>query len=981
MSSVLYSLGRWAARTRRLVVVGWVLVLALVGGAGALLYQGFDNSVTIPGTESQDALDRLEATFPEVSGASAQIIVVAPEGSTVEDDAVRGPVEDAVDELENLDQVAAVTSPYADQAAASVSDDEQSTLMTVQLDGDQSVITEETKDALGEATDALAAALPDGSQASLGGQLFATEFPAMTITEALGVVVALVVLMITLGSFVAAGLPLINALLGVGVSMCLLLAATVFGPINSTTPMLGVMLGLAVGIDYALFIVSRHRDQLGEGLDVEESIARAVATAGSAVIFAGLTVMIALVGLGVAGIPFLTVMGVAAAVAVGFAVIVSLTLLPALLSYAGERLRPRAPRRERGRRAARAGAAQATASKAAAATGRTATAAAPAPTPARENRFFAGWVRGATRHPIVTIVLVVAALGALAWPATGLKLALPDAGALPEDSPARVTYDLVGEEFGDGFNGPLIVTGSIVTSNDPLTLMEDIGDEIAAMPGVADVPLSTPNPSADTGIVQVVPEGGPDSDETKALVNAIRDQHDHFLDEYGVDLSVTGFTAVGIDVSDKLGAALLPFAFVVVGLSLVLLTMVFRSIWVPVKASLGYLLSVGAAFGAVALVFEHGVLADALHVTRQGPVISFMPIVLMGVLFGLAMDYEVFLVSRIREDYVHGGDARRAIRTGFLSSAKVVTAAAVIMFAVFVAFVPEGDMNLKPIALGLAVGVAVDAFVVRMTLVPAVLALLGDRAWHMPRWLDRVLPTFDVEGEGLANELALADWPEPGATDAVAVRDLEVAGPDGSGAPVVGPVSVRVPDGGALCVHGDAAAPVSALLLALAGRMSPDAGAVKVTGLVLPERAMTVRGRVAVVDALAEHGRPAATVDAAVRDGARVVVVDRTDAVADRPAREALAAALARAQRGGTAVLLGASGVAATDLLDGGTGREAAVLDVGAGWGAPSVLTGADVPPPPPGDAHARAAAEPDGPAARATDDIDEDTHVQEVRA
>ncbi|MFC8599291.1 MMPL family transporter [Isoptericola sp. NPDC057191] len=975
MSSVLYSLGRWAARARRLVVIGWVLVLAVVGGAAGLLYQGFDNSVTIPGTESQDALDSLAATFPQVSGSSAQIIVVAPDGSTIDDTAMRGPITDAVDAVGEIDQVAAVTSPYDDQMAASVNDDRSATLLTIQLDGDQSVITEETKDELHAASDDLAAALPDGAQASLGGELFSVEFPALSIIEAIGVVVALVVLIITLGSFVAAGLPLVNALMGVGVSMLLLLAATVFGPINSTTPMLGLMLGLAVGIDYALFIVSRHREQLGQGLAVDESIARAVATAGSAVIFAGLTVMIALVGLGVAGIPFLTVMGIAAAVAVGVAVLISLTLLPALLSFSGERLRPRAarearaPKKGKAKRAARA-----------------------AERPAdgvHHNRFFDGWVRGATRFPVLTIVLVVGAIAALAWPATNLRLALPDAGSLPEDNGARVTYDLVGQEFGDGFNGPLIVTGSIVTSNDPVKLMNELGDEIGTLDGVADVPLSTPNPTADTGIIQVIPEGGPTSEETKALVSEIRDQHDHYLDKYGVDLSVTGFTAVGIDVSDKLGAALLPFGLVVVGLSLVLLTMVFRSIWVPIKASLGYLLSVGAAFGTVALVFEQGVFADALNVTVLGPVISFMPIILMGVLFGLAMDYEVFLVSRIREDYVHGGDARRAVRTGFLGSAKVVTAAAVIMFAVFVAFVPEGDMTLKPIALGLAVGVAVDAFVVRMTLVPAVLALLGERAWHMPRWLDRVLPTFDVEGEGITKELRLAAWPEPDTTDAVAALDLVVAGPDGpdAGAPVVGPVGVRVPAGGALCVQGDASAPVSALLLALSGRMAPDAGAVKVTGLVLPERAMTVRGRVAFVDALAEHGRPAPAVDAAVRDGARVVVVDRTDAVADRPAREALAAALARAQHGGTAVLLGASGVAATDLLDGvhlggTTAREVPVLDVGAGFGAPSVLTGADVPPPvPTHDPASRPEESHDGPGATGPTTIDEDTHVQEVQA
>ena len=962
MSSLLYLLGRWAVRARRLVVVGWLVVLAVVGGLAGLLNQGLDNSVTIPGTESQAALERLEATFPQVSGASAQVVIVAPEGSTIEDPAMKGPVEDAVAALTDVEQTAAVTSPYDDQMPASVSDDERATLLTIQLDGDQAQITEATKEALADVTDELAAALPAGAEASLGGQLFATEFPQLTLIEGLGLLVALVVLVVTLGSLVAAGLPLVNALLGVGVAMGLLFAATVFGPINSTTPMLGVMLGLAVGIDYALFIVSRHRDELRAGTAVEESVARSVATAGSAVIFAGLTVMIALVGLGVAGIPFLTIMGVAAAVAVGIAVLVSLTLLPALLGFAGERLRPKAPRRRRAGRRAQATAVEATGD--------------------HHNRFFAGWVAAVTKVPALTIALVIVAIGLLAWPATNLRLALPDAGALTEDNSARVTYDAVSEHFGDGFNGPLIVTGSIVTSNDPLTLMEDLADEIRELPGVADVPLATPNPTADTGIIQVVPEGAPDSAQTEALVHEIRSLHDRFLDEYGVDLAVTGFTAVGIDVSAKLGAALLPFGLVVVGLSLLLLTMVFRSIWVPIKATLGYLLSVGAAFGTVALVFENGVFAEALNVTRLGPVISFMPIVLMGVLFGLAMDYEVFLVSRIREDYVHGTGpdrAHRAIFTGFQASAKVVTAAAIIMFAVFVAFVPHGDMNLKPIALGLAVGVAVDAFVVRMVLVPAVLAILGERAWWIPRWLDRILPTFDVEGEGLAKELRLARWPGTGASgrrDVVAVRDLEVAGPAGPGVgqpPLVGPVSVRVPEGDALCVHGDSAAPVSALLLALSGRVSPDAGAAKVTGLVLPERAPAVRGRVAVVDAAAEDGHPATAVDAALRGRPRLLVVDRTDVVGDRAAREALAGSIAAAQAAGIAVVLGATGVAATDLVPAGT----PVLDVGGGWGAPAVLTGGEVPPPVPDD-HAGPAGEP---GSGTHDELQAETHVQEVRA
>ncbi|MFJ2517995.1 MMPL family transporter [Cellulosimicrobium cellulans] len=975
MSSALYSLGRWAVGARRLVLAAWIGILVLAGALAGLVGQGLDDEVTIPGTESQAALDRLAATFPQVSGASAQVVVVAPNGSTIEDDAVRAPVEDAVTALGDVDGVAAVTSPYDDTMTASISDDEVATLMTIQLDEGQSEVTDATKDALGDVVDDLAAALPDGAQAALGGQLFSTEFPTLTVTEALGLLVALVVLVLTFGSFVAAGLPLLNAVVGVGVSMGLLFAATAVAQINSTTPMLAVMLGLAVGIDYALFIVSRHRDELASGLSVEEAAARSVATAGSAVIFAGLTVMIALVGLGVAGIPFLTVMGVAAAVGVGLAVLVSITLLPAMLGFAGERLRPKAPRRRgrgRGRRRAVAGADGGGPAVATGSPGRRSGRAAAAPEDAKgvaglagasrgtsdadgspstsgaaaadpttdavsstttaehRNRFFAGWVRTVTRIPLLTIGLVVAAIVLLTLPARDLQLALPDAGTLPEDNQARVTYDLVSEHFGPGFNGPLIVTGTIVTSTDPVGLMDDLGDEIADLPGVADVPLATPNLTADTGIVQVVPTGAPDSEETKDLVTEIRAQHDHFLDEYGVDLAVTGFTAVGIDVSAKLGAALLPFAFVVVGLSLVLLTMVFRSIAVPVKATLGYLFSVGAAFGVVTLVFEHGFLADALHVTRLGPVISFMPIVLMGVLFGLAMDYEVFLVARIREDYVHSGQARRSIFTGFQASAKVVTAAAVIMFAVFVAFVPEGDMSLKPIALGLAVGVLVDAFVVRMTLVPAVLAMLGDKAWWMPRWLDRVLPSFDVEGEGLSKELALADWPEPGSTDAVVAHDLVVAGAHG---PLADPVTVRVPDGGSLVVHGTSPAAVSGVVLALAGRLRPAAGALKVTGLVLPERALSVRRRVALVDLAADvaalpgdapapaaHRVPAAaSVAALLREDPRLLAVVGTDAITSPAERAALSEVLARAAARGTAVVLGAVGPAPTDLAPPGT--------------------------------------------------------------
>lgn len=877
MSSLLYSLGRWAFRARGIVVGAWILILALAGGGALLVNQGLDNDISIPGTESQEALDSLSTTFPQVSGATAQIVVVAPDGDAVTDDATARAVTDTVDTIDGFAQVSQAVSPFDENITGAVSDGGSAALIRIQFDGVASSITDGTKTALTDEVEALNDALPDGAVASLGGQLFSQNMPTLSITELIGVGVAMLVLLLTFGSFLAAGMPLLTALLGVAITVALIFIATAFGSITSTTPMLSLMLGLAVGIDYALFIISRHQEQLRGNLTAEESAARATATAGSAVIFAGLTVIIALVGLGVAGIPFLTVMGVAAAVGVGIAVLISITLIPALLGFAGDRLRPKPKKPSRAQRAAHVAS----------------DVAGDAPAPAhRPNRFFTGWVRGVTRFPVVTILAVVAVLGLAALPALGLRLALPDAGGLPEEDPARVTYDLVSDHFGEGFNGPLIVTGSIVTSTDPLGLMADLKDEIEALDGVAAVPLATPNATADTGIIQVIPEGAPDSEETKALVAEIRSLHDHFLDEYDIDLAVTGFTAVGIDVSDKLGNALLPFGLIVVGLSLVLLTMVFRSVWVPIKATLGYLLSVLAAFGIVSLVFEYGWFADALHVPQQGPVISFMPIIVMGVLFGLAMDYEVFLVARIREDYVHSGKARASIETGFLGSAKVVTAAAIIMCAVFVAFVPEGDVNIKPIALGLAVGVFIDAFIVRMTLVPAVLALLGDAAWWIPKWLDRALPSFDVEGEGLHREIELRDWPTAGSTDVISAEGLTL---DGGVVPLFADVSVSLPEGGTLLVTGERETGITALLLTLSGRMHADAGNLKVTGLVLPVRAAAVRSRVGFVS-LGEAPDPVRAITDALRENPRVLTLDGIDSVTDAVTRRNIHDALVSGQ-------------------------------------------------------------------------------------
>nr|WP_232528449.1 efflux RND transporter permease subunit [Microbacterium sp. MAH-37] len=866
---MLSSLGRWSFRHPWRVLVSWLLVLGIAGGGALVLGAGTDNTFSIPGTESQAGLEQLSRTFPQVSGTNAQFIVVAADGDQVTDDPYKSDIEQTVSELEKVDGVLAVTSPYDENIDGMVSDDDSAAIVRLQFEGQATDVTPEAKAELEGIVSDLGDELPKGSETALGGDLFAMSIPTVTLTEAVGLIIALLVLIVTFRSFVVAGLPLLTAILGVGISMAGIFAATAFATVSSTTPLLALMLGLAVGIDYSLFIVARHQDQVRAGVDPEESTARSVGTAGSAVVFAGVTVLIALIGLGFAGIPFLTTMGIAASVAVAIAVAIAVTLTPALLGFVKGKVVGRPKKVKKAKKDA-----------------------------APRRSFSRRWVGGVTKHPVIVSIAVVLGLGIVAVPALSLNLALPNAGQLPQGSEARVNYDLTAEHFGPGFNGPLILTGTIVTSKDPLNLMQDLGDEVEKLPGVAAVPLATPNETADTGIVQIVPTTAPDDPKTAELVRELRSHHDEWLDEYGIDLKVTGFTAVAIDISDQLGAALLPFGIFVIGLSLILLAIVFRSIWVPITAALGYLLSIVAAFGVVAAVFEWGWFADLLHVARTGPIISFMPIVLMGVLFGLAMDYQVFLVSRMREDYVHDPAIRRpngprdaatardaairAVRTGFAGSAKVVTAAALIMFAVFVAFVPEGDSSLKPIALGLAAGIAIDAFLVRMTLIPALMAILGDRAWRIPRWMERVLPHVDIEGEAVERERDLASW--PGDDSVVAADGL------GVGTPAVAGVTLRLAPGGALVATGADARELRALALAVAGRVKPDAGRLRVTGHLLPGRAAWVRRNVGcvIVDDAASAPRELA---AALRGSTGLVVIDGIDRLSGAD-RDQIAAAL-----------------------------------------------------------------------------------------
>ncbi|WP_433551352.1 MMPL family transporter [Micromonospora zamorensis] len=725
MATLLYRLGRGALRRRRLVVALWLVVLVVAGLAAATLRGPTASNFTMPGTESQRALDLLSEQFPAASGATGTIAVKAPADGQLATPEGQAVVQELVQEASTVPGVVGAVNPFQ---VGAVSPNGRYALVQVQFATGRDEVTDEQRTAYEEVGAAVEA---KGWQVAPGGEVLGGE-PEIGSTEALGVLVAAIVLIITFGSLVAAGMTMLNALIGVGVGMAGLFALSGVIELTSTAPILALMLGLAVGIDYSLFITSRHRQNLLEGLSPEEAVGRAVGTAGSAVVFAGATVVIALAGLAVVNIPFLTVMGLAAAGTVTIAVLVAITLQPALLGFAGNRVLPRRLRS-------------------------TVDAAAPGEpvgeetVPAEDRSGFGfRWARFVIRFRVPVILVSLLGLGLLALPTPDMRLALPDASTATVGSPARVASDLTTEGFGPGFTGRLAV---VVAGDDAQATAAAVPQVTAMIQRTENVLAVAPpqlSPDGRTALLGVVPKTGPTDEATETLVHDVRDAVGGVQ---GVEVLLTGATAVGIDVSEKLSDALPIYLLLVVGLSVLLLMLVFRSLLVPLKAALGFLLTVAATFGITVAIFQQGHLADLVGLDTPAPLVSFLPILLIGILFGLAMDYEVFLVSRMREDFVHGDTAREATISGMGHGARVVTAAALIMMSVFGGFVFLEDPIIKSMGFALAIGVAIDAFVVRMTIVPAVMSLLGDRAWWLPRWLNRALPNVDIEGEGLREHL------------------------------------------------------------------------------------------------------------------------------------------------------------------------------------------------------------------------------------
>ncbi|MFD3803479.1 MMPL family transporter [Streptomyces sp. NPDC058611] len=723
MATFLYRLGRGAFRRRRLVALVWVALLFVAGFGAASASAPTSGSFSIPGTEAQKAFDLLDQRFPGMAadGATARIVIKAPEGAKVTDPGTKSEVEKIVSELKSgpgAQQISSVADPYQSQA---VSQDGSTAYVSVKYDVSGMELKDETRDALKDSGKEATAA---GLNVQIGGDALMAA-PETGSGEIIGIAVAAIVLVITFGSLIAAGLPLLTALIGVGIGVSSITALANVLDLGSTTSTLAMMIGLAVGIDYALFIVSRYRAELAEGRERDEAAGRAAGTAGSAVVFAGLTVVIALVGLAVVNIPMLTKMGFAAAGTVVIAVLVALTLVPAILGFAGRKVLPAGTKSRlfgKGR---------------------------PADAEPKANGG-TRWARFVLRRPVMVLLAGVIGLGIIAIPASKLEMGLPDDGAQPVSTSQRQAYDLLSDGFGPGFNGPLMV----VVDGDK-ALADKTVDQIKGLEGVAAVTPPNLNEAGDAGVITVIPKDRPSSTQTEELVHEIRAVS-------GDEVLVTGATAMNIDFSQKMNDALLPYLALVVGLAFLLLMLVFRSILVPLKAALGFLLSVVAALGAVVAVFQWGWLGSLFGVEQTGPIMSMMPIFMVGVVFGLAMDYEVFLVTRMREAYVHGERPGQAVVTGFQYSARVVVAAAVIMIAVFAGFIGASEQMVKMIGFGLAVAVFFDAFVVRMAIVPAVLALLGHKAWWLPKWLDKLLPNVDVEGESLRKHLAGTSTPPEG---------------------------------------------------------------------------------------------------------------------------------------------------------------------------------------------------------------------------
>ena len=726
MSSVLYRIGRFSASRPWVVIGAWVAIAIFVVVAAGTVGRELEDSFAVPGLDSQVAVDLLSEAQSDQAGLTARLVATpAEDGATFFDSAVAREELAAVQRtVEALPTVLATSDPAgaiadgADVAVAggAVSADGRVALMTIHYP----VLEQLDNGDLAELKDAVAD-MRDGSplQIELGGDLFFNfEEPGGGSAELIGLLAAMVILLLAFGSIIAAGLPIGIALFGLGVGIASMSLVDYLVEIPSWAPDMATMIGLGVGIDYALFLVTRHREFLADGLTVVDSAGRAVATAGQAVIFAGGTVVIAILGLAVAGVPFMTAAGIATSIIVGIVVVASVTLLPAFLGLSGHWINRLGIHRRHG-------------------------------IGGEVGSGWQRWGRHVTSHAWPYAIGVTVLLLALSAPVLALRLGFPDEGTLPGSRTERVAYDLVADGFGPGINGPLVVAVDLgANRGDDAAIVERLSQAIAADTGIAAVGPADVDEAGGIATIVAFPTTSPQDDATFTTVERLRGEvFPEVLADTSVTAHVGGQTATFGDVADRVSQRLPWFIAAVVVLSVLLLTLVFRSVLVPIKAALLNLLSIGAAYGVLVMVFQWGWGKELIGLESTVPIVSFIPMFMFAVLFGLSMDYEVFLLSRVREDYIATGDNDASVISGVASTARVITSAALIMICVFGGFVLGDDPVIKMMGLGLAVAIFVDATIVRIVLVPATMKLMGDANWWLPGWLGRILPTIDIEGE------------------------------------------------------------------------------------------------------------------------------------------------------------------------------------------------------------------------------------------
>jgi putative drug exporter of the RND superfamily len=706
MSQFLYRLGRRCAAHPFRTMGAWLLAGAVVFALSGTIGGDPVNDYRVPGVESQHAFDTLTDRFPEFSGSSGRVVFHVDRGR-IDDATHTRAIEAAVARLGEGADVSVVTDPF-DPAAPTVSPDGRTAFTTLQYD--ELTLQPRHYDAV---VDAIAPTRAAGVQSEVSGEI-ANAAAEVQGQEAIGLAVAVVVLLLAFGSIIAAGVPLATALIGVALGMAGLGILAGFTSVPDTSPVLAIMIGLGVGIDYALFVVTRFRQHLHEGMPVADAAGRANATAGQAVLFAGTTVVIAIVGLLLAGLPAVTTMGFAVAISVVVAMVIAVTLLPALLGWAGLRIdKWRIHRRKA--------------------------------TDAAHETLSGRWAHHVGRRPARYAGGALVLLLVLAAPVFALRVGFADDGNAAPGTTQREAYDLTTEAYGPGFNGPL----TVVVSGDGAAggTATRVHDALSGTPGIAQVSQPLANPAGDTAVLFANPTTAPGDKATAHLLTDVRDDVlPAAIDGTGATAEVTGSTAFFEDLSVRISDRLPLFIAAVVALSFVLLTIVFRSLLVPLKAAVMNVLSIGAAYGVIVAIFQWGWGKGIVGLDETVPINPFVPLIMFAILFGLSMDYEVFLLSRIREEWLRSGDSHTSVVEGLGATARVITSAALIMISVFLGFVVTDDVTIKMFGIGLATAVLLDATIVRMVLVPATMALLGNANWWLPRWLDRRLPHLDLEG-------------------------------------------------------------------------------------------------------------------------------------------------------------------------------------------------------------------------------------------